>query len=251
MDISSGDDRLDAFLADGYMKIRGMSSRFAAAICGHVVRRQTAMGINGDLLEIGTFEGRFFVAMALLLRPGEHALGLDVFTWPSAAVYDHLLENCAAAGLAPGSYTAWKIDSRHISAAELRARLPGGAARFIHVDSEHFSDCLRNDLELAHAVLRPDGVIALDDMLHPGYPTLIVTVLDYLARHPEMRVLCIIDRESITAAAKFLICRADRVEDYERDLMASYQPYHYVLGAEIMGHTTLVLTPDPTLPKVD
>ena len=112
MDISSGDDRLDAFLADGYMKIRGMSSRFAAAICGHVVRRQTAMGINGDLLEIGTFEGRFFVAMALLLRPGEHALGLDVFTWPSAAVYDHLLENCAAAGLAPGSYAAWKIE-RH------------------------------------------------------------------------------------------------------------------------------------------
>ena len=37
IDISSGDARLDAFLADGYMRIRGMSSRFAVAICGRVI----------------------------------------------------------------------------------------------------------------------------------------------------------------------------------------------------------------------
>ena len=36
IDISSGDARLDAFLADRYMRIRGMSSRFAAAICGRL-----------------------------------------------------------------------------------------------------------------------------------------------------------------------------------------------------------------------
>src|ERR1700761_1750712 len=117
IDISSGDARLDAFLADGYLRIRGMSSRFAAAICGHLLARQRALGIAGDFLEIGTFEGRFFVAMAMGLAPGEHALGLDVFTWPSAAVYDRLLANCAAAGLAPGSYTAWKVDTRDVSAA--------------------------------------------------------------------------------------------------------------------------------------
>lgn len=122
IEISSGDARLDAFLADGYMRIRGMSSRFSAAICGHLLRHQSALGITGDLLEIGTFEGRFFVAMALLLEAGEHALGIDVFTWPSPAVYDHLLENCAAAGIATGRYTAWKVDTRAIAAADLRTR---------------------------------------------------------------------------------------------------------------------------------
>ena len=251
IDISSGHARLDAFLADGYMRIRGMSSRFAAAICGNLVRRQSARGVKGDLLEIGTFEGRFFVAMAMLLEPGEHALGIDVFTWPSPAVYDHLLENCAAAGLEQASYTAWKVDTRTIAAAGLRARLPGGNARFVHVDGEHIPECLRNDLELAHAVLHPDGVIALDDMLHPGYPTLITTVIDFLQRHPEMRVFCIVDRESITAAAKFLLCRAGLAESYQRDLMVDFAPFHYLLGADFMGHLTLVLTPDPTLPKVD
>ena len=251
IDISSGDAGLDAFLADGYMRIRGMSSRFSAAICGHVVQRQSALGIKGDLLEIGTFEGRFFVAMAMLLKPGEHALGIDVFTWPSPAVYDRFLANCASSGLNAASYTALKVDSRTITAADLRSKLPNGKARFIHIDGEHIPECLRNDLELAHNVLDPDGVIALDDMLHPGYPTLITTVIEYLKRHLEMRVLCIIDRESIAAAAKFLICRIDCAERYERDLMTNYIRFHYVLGADFMGHLTLVLTPDPALPKIE
>jgi hypothetical protein len=121
----------------------------------------------------------------------------------------------------------------------------------VHLDGEHSPECLSHDLDLAHAVLHPDGIIALDDMLHPGYPTLIVTVLDFLARHPEMRVLCIIDRESITAAAKFLICRADRAARYEQDLMTSFAKFHYSLGASVVGHLTLVLTPDPSLPKID
>jgi predicted O-methyltransferase YrrM len=251
IEISSGDARLDAFLADGYLRIRGMSSRFAAAICGHLLRRQSALGIAGDFVEIGTFEGRFFVAMALLLEPGEHALGIDVFTWPSPAVYDHLLENCAAAGLVAGRFAAWKVDTRTISAADLRARLPAGKARFIHIDGEHIPACLSNDLELAHAVLHPDGVVALDDMLHPGYPTLITTVIEFLQRHPEMRVFCIVDRESITAAAKFLLCRAEWVDRYQRDLMASFPQFHYLLGADVMGELALVLTPDPTLPNVE
>lgn len=251
IDISSGHAALDAFLADGYQRIRGMSSRFAAAICGHVIRRQTERGISGDVLEIGTFEGRFFIAMALLLADREHAVGIDVFTWPGPQVYDNFLANCSASGLKQGRFTAWKADSRKLSAADIRAKLPNGAARFVHIDGEHEAEHLSNDLELAHAVLHPDGVIALDDMLHPGYPALIVTVLDYLARHPDMRVLCIIDRESISAAAKFLICRADRAARFEQDLMKSFAKFHYPLGATVTGHLTLVLTPDPSLPKID
>ena len=251
INISSGDARLDAFLADDYMRIRGMSSRFAAAICGRVILQQSALGISGDLAELGTFEGRFFVATAMLLKPGEHALGIDVFTWPSPKVYDHLLENCAAAGLDRANYTVWKVDTRTIGAADLRARLPSGMARFIHVDSEHIPECIDHELELACALLHPDGIMALDDMLHPGYPTLIANVLDFLKRHPELRVMCIIDRESITAAAKFLICRADCAEQYQQHLIASYPAFHYVLNADFIDYRALVLTPDPTLPKVD
>ena len=65
IDIASGHPAIDRYLGESYEQLRGMSSRFAAAICGHLIRRQSELAIAGDLVEIGTFEGRFFIAMAL------------------------------------------------------------------------------------------------------------------------------------------------------------------------------------------
>jgi hypothetical protein len=250
VDISSGHAGLDAFLATGFDRIRGFSSRFSAAVCGHLMGRQTALGVTGDMIEIGAFEGRFFAALGLMMTPGELALGIDTFSWPDAATETRFLKNCADAGLPDGRYASWKVDSRAIAPGELRARLPSGAARFVHIDGEHSDECLRHDLELAQAVLHPEGIIALDDMLHPGYPALIVTVIEFLTRHPHMRLLCIVDRESITAAAKFLICRAERVAALEAELMQTFSAFHYIMGAHFLGRLTLVLTPDPRLPDI-
>lgn len=247
IDIASGHPAIDRYLDERYAQVRGMSSRFAAAICGHIVRRQTERGVAGDIAEIGAFEGRFFIAMALGLAPGEHALGIDLFDWPNEGVLDRFIQNCEANGLARETFTAWKQQSRDITPDTLRARLPSGNVRFFHIDGEHEHASLLSDLELAHAVMHRDGVIALDDMLHPGYPTLITAVLDYLARHPEMVVMAIVDREDIVAAAKFLICRKDAVALYEQDLMTAFARFHFIVGADVAGHFTLVLTPQPRL----
>ena len=250
IDIASGNKAIDAYLGDGYEKVRGMSSRFAAAICGHVIRRQTEMGIKGDIAEIGTFEGRFFIALALGLAAGENAVGFDLFDWPNEGVLQRMIDHCDRNGLDPARYIAWKANTRDITPAALRERLATKSVRFFHIDGEHENDSLSIDLELAHAVMHPSGVIALDDMLHPGYPTLITAVLDYLKRHPEMVVMCIVDREDIVAAAKFLICRKDAVALYEKDLMETFARFHFVVGADINGHFVLVLTPQPRLAEV-
>lgn len=250
IEIVSGHAAIDRYLANGYDRVKGMSSRFAAAICGHVIRRQSEHGIAGDMVEIGTFEGRFFIAMALGLIDHEHALGIDRFDWPDDRVQTRMLDNCQAMGIAPGRVEAWQQDSRNLAPAELCRRLNGHGARFVHVDGDHTHESLSHDLELAHGVLNERGVIALDDMLHPGYPMLITTVIEYLTRHPEMRVMCIVDREDISAAAKFLICRTDVADFYERDLMQSFARFHFEPGARMMGHVTLVLTPEPRLAEI-
>ena len=250
IDIVSGHAAIDAYLADRYARVRGMSSRFAAAICGHLIRRQSEFGIAGDLVEIGTFEGRFFIAMALGLAAGERAVGIDRFDWPDGGVHERLLGHCAAAGLDPRRFTTWRGDTATLPPGGLRSELEIETARFIHIDGEHVHAALRHDLELAHAALHPAGIIAVDDMLHPGYPELIVTVLDYLDRHPEMVVMCIVDREDICAAAKFLLCRAEAAPRYEQDLMASFPRVHYTVGGEVRGRLTLVLTPQPVFPDL-
>jgi predicted O-methyltransferase YrrM len=251
IDIASGHPAIDRYLADSYEQVRGMSSRFAAAICGYLIGRQTALGIGGDLVEIGTFEGRFFIAMALGLAPGEKAIGIDRFDWPDPGIEGRFLANCAAHGLSPDRYVCWKADSREIAAADLHARLGARPARFVHVDGHHSRECLANDLELIHAALHRDGLICLDDMLHPGYPLVVTTVFDYLARHPEMRLLAVIDREDIVAAPKFLICRGDAVRHYEQDLLRTFSRFHFTLNADMESYFALVLTPRPRLAEVE
>jgi len=250
LDIASGHPAIDFYLAQNYERVRGMSSRFAAAICGHLIRRQTELGIGGDLVEIGTFEGRFFIAMALGLAPGETALGIDRFDWPDDSVEGRFHANCAAHGLGDNYYVSWKADSRAITLDKLHEKLGGRPVRFVHIDSHHSRDCLTNDLELVTPLLHGDGVICLDDMLHPGYPMVVSAVFDYFARHPQMRLLCIIDREDIVAAPKFLICSSDAFARYEKDLLQAFSRFHFILNADMETYFALVLTPRPRLAEV-
>ena len=251
IDIASGHLAIDRYLTEGYERVRGMSSRFSAAICGHLIRRQSALGISGELVEIGTFEGRFFVAMALGLAPGEKALGIDRFDWPNAEVERRFLANCAAYGISSDHFSAWKADSQKITTSDLRAKLGNRPVRFVHIDSLHTRECLTSDLELVDPVLHPAGIVCLDDMLHPGYPMVVTAVFDYFVRHPEKRLLCIIDREDIVAAPKFLICRSESLAIYMEDLLSAFSRFHYVLNADMEAYSALVLTPQPRLVVVE
>lgn len=241
---------VDAYLRDGYDSVPGMSSRFAAAICAGLLRIQADMGIAGPIAEIGTFEGRFFIALAHALEPGEVALGIDVFNWPDDKVLDRFEANCDRHGIPAGRRVAWKADSRTLPPADLIAKLGGRRPRFFHIDGEHSRDALTRDLELATAVIADDGVIVLDDMLHPGYPTLMVAVQEYLGRHPDMCVLAVIDRETIVAATKFMLCRTARFKDYEARLLEDYKANVWPLGADFEPHWCLVLSLDTRLAAI-
>src|SRR5687768_4766799 len=133
------------------------------------MRRQTELNIGGQFLGIGTFEGRFFIAMALGLADGERAFGFDSFDWPDAGVYERFHKNCAHHGLGRERYSALRASTRALGSRELAETL-GGPARFVHIDGDHAPDSLRGDLDLVLPLLHEQGIICLDDMLHPGYP---------------------------------------------------------------------------------
>lgn len=258
MRLPTGNPRLDAYLETGYERVRGMSSAFAASICGHMIRRQTELGIAGHIAEIGTFEGRFFIALAHGLAPGEHAIGVDIFTWPSEKVLDNLHENVARHGIAADRYTAIKGSTADMSIADLIAPLQGRQdlqanlpIRFFHIDGQHDEENLTKDLSLALPLMHPQGLIVLDDMLHPSYPGLVETVHKWLRAHPDWLCLAIIDREDIVAAAKYVLCRAEAVATYEQDLLTSFASNVFPMGSDVEGHFTVVLTPHPRLAEVD
>lgn len=246
----SGLAAVDDYLENGFSGVLGMSSRFATAICCGLLRIQREIGVTGPVAEIGPFEGRFFIGLALALAPGERALGIDLFNWPDAAVIDRLAANCARHGIAESQRVLWTADSRDMRPAELLAKLDGQRARLIHIDGEHSRSALTKDLELATAALQPGGLLVLDDMLHPGYPTLVVAVQEYLERHADMRVLCIIDRETVVAATKFVLCRTDWFERYEKALLEAYRDHVWPLGADFEPLWCLVLSQDTKLAEI-
>jgi predicted O-methyltransferase YrrM len=248
--VRSGIPAVDRYLEVGYASVPGMSSRFAAAICCGLLRMQSEMGVHGPVVEIGPFEGRFFIALAHALQAGEAALGIDLFDWPNAEVIDRFETNCAKHGIGPERRITWKADSRTMAPAELLAKLAARRPRFIHIDGEHSRAALSKDLELATAVLAPEGIIVLDDMLHPGYPTLMVAVHDYLQRNPEMCVLAIIDRETVVAATKFVLCRVEWFKRYEERLLEAYKDNVWPLGADFEPHWCLVLSLDTRLAAI-
>jgi hypothetical protein len=249
--VGSGIPAVDAYLDDGYDKVIGMSSRFAAAICCGLLRIQSELGVKGPVAEVGAFEGRFFIAMAKALGEGERALGIDVFEWPNAQVIDRFEANCVRHGVPLEKRLTWKADSNKMTPAELLAKVGGTKVRLIHVDGEHSQAALTKDLDLATAVIGDGGVIVLDDMLHPGYPTLMVAVQAYLDRHAEMTVLCIIDRESIFAATKFILCQKAWFKKYEAGLLEAYRDNVWPMGANFEPHWCLVLSLDTRLAPLE
>ena len=246
----TGIPALDRYLAKGYEEVRGMSSRFSATICGHLLRRQSELGVRGSVAEIGTFEGRFFIALGLALGEGEHAYGFDLFAWPGSQVLERLLANADAHGLARDRFTPRSFDTGKLTAGDFSSLTGGAPLRFIHIDGDHSLDALTQDLRLAQGSLHPHGLICIDDMLHPAFPFLVVAVQDHLKRNPEMRLICVIDREDIVQGPKFLICRFEAVKLYETDLMESFKAQHLTIGGDALGHACVVLTPHPRLGDV-
>jgi predicted O-methyltransferase YrrM len=246
---NSGHPTVEAYLAAGYDTVIGMSSRFAAAVVARLLRIQTGLGVGGPVAEIGTFEGRFFIAMAHAMEAGETAVGIDLFDWPNPEVIDRFHANCRKHGVPDERRATLKADSRALTPEQV-LDAAGGRIRLFHIDGEHSRHALKRDLALATATLRDGGVIVLDDMLHPGYPTLMVAVQEYLEANPEIVPLCVIDRETIVGATKFVLCQKDWFKRYEEVMLEAFKDNIWPLGADFEPHWCLVLSLDTRLAAI-
>lgn len=248
--IKSGVDAADRYIEQSYTSVRGMSSSFAATVSAATMRIQSEHGISGHLAEIGTFEGRYFIALAYALQEGERAIGMDTFTWPDEGLLDRLNANLAKFGVTDRCIVM-KADSRKTSANDILSKAPGRKVRFFHVDGEHTPEHLANDLALAAACIEDKGIICLDDMLHPGYPTLGVTVHEFLKRESWLRAFCVIDREDIVGAAKFMIARKEHFDFYIGELINAFPNNIWPMGADFLYEKkALVLSLDTRLADI-
>lgn len=210
----TGVDAAQNYIESHFSAVKGMSSVISAQVCVELLGFQSSAGISGPIVEIGSFEGRMFVALALASAPDEKVYALDTFVFPDESQLDRFRENIKRYGVDPSRVVEKKGNSIDISPLPLKREL-GKEARFIHIDGDHRYNGVMHDLMLSHGVMHEDAIICMDDVLHPYYPGLTLAAHDYLKSNPDLAVFAVIDRESIVAASKYLICKRKKLEYYQ------------------------------------
>lgn len=155
-----------------------------------ILKMQEVLGIEGDLLEIGTWKGRSAAFLGCHVRSGERLILNDVFSAPATDKYPEYPSpddvRRAVLQFSPG--IADKLvfiegDSR-------TSRFPPDARlRFAHVDGGHSLDECYADLNRVAPFMVQGGVIAVDDYDHPDWPEVKPAFDKWIAEADDFRIV--------------------------------------------------------------
>lgn len=158
--------------------------------------------VTGDLFEIGVWKGRS-ASMLAGYRKGDEKLilcdrGLDE---------GEIRESIRRTGTEPQNLVfieAFSIDLP----ARLDLKAMHHTVRWCHIDGEHTGTAVYREMELANQIVRPDGLLVIDDFFSPRYPANTTEVIRYLEKNPHhFRLVAV-------AFNKAYLCRPESVPRY-------------------------------------
>lgn len=156
--------------------VPGWYSREHAAMGGFFLSltRFPELGMVGDVAEVGVYEGRSALHLALHLQPGEKLYLCDPYDQ-----MPRVTKRVQAA--APDGATV--IGHRGFSQLLDEAAIPSNSCRYVRIDGNHTRRAIRHDLDLAHRILRQNGVVNLDDFFHPTFAGVTYGVFEWMAEN--------------------------------------------------------------------
>jgi hypothetical protein len=229
-----------------YSSVPGFSSQFSARIMTGLILWQQSQGIEGDIGEIGVYQGRSMIALALAAAPKDKIVAVDTFAWPVDCL-SRFLTNAKQFLVNQEALVPLAANSASLSSRDLINAGSGRRFRFLHIDGDHSPEALARDLTLAIAALTRDGVICLDDMLHPLYPELPIVVHSFLKSKRDLRVFCIIDRADIVAASKYLICNKSYFAKYSAAITELFKIYVFKYSAEFRHYRATIVSSEASV----
>jgi hypothetical protein len=178
---------LDDYVRRAMLEIDGWGvDLYLAPILRALDRFQKLNGISANLFELGVHHGRCAVLLALMARPGETSVFLDLF--------ERQAENLDASGRGSREILAYNLETwavgRRVEVIEANSleldftEVPGlkAGVRLAHIDGGHYREIVLNDLAKTESVLVDGGMVVVDDFLHTGFPEVKAACLEYLQR---------------------------------------------------------------------
>lgn len=186
---------LEHYVSSGHRKTPGWLWQSAAYITALLGLKQIEDGIEGNLGEIGVWQGRYLYLLGLLSRPEEKVVGIDSFVHsPDPAGFAKRIEQRFNLGVSTqGKLTFIKQDSTTLTPEKVRDAMPG-SYRLFSVDGGHLADEVLSDCNLVSQLMAPGGIMVLDDILNSTCPGVIEGTLDFLKspQGSEFAAFCLV-----------------------------------------------------------
>jgi hypothetical protein len=156
--------RDEEFLTGVVDPIEGWLLRPAAHLTIQLLRTQRDMAIEGSLLEIGIYNGKYFAILLDDARSsGSCVVGVDTFEFTKR---DAVERDLRARFPDVAEMVIHEARSDALPPDDYLEKL-GSAPRFMSIDGSHNAPDVLHDLALADHILSNTGIVALDDFANP------------------------------------------------------------------------------------
>ncbi|MCQ4040645.1 class I SAM-dependent methyltransferase [Streptantibioticus rubrisoli] len=132
--------------------------------------RQRQREESGDLLEVGVYLGKSAIFCGCYVRDGDRFTVCDLFDSPAEDS-----SNSAEMAKSYSTLTRRAFEANYLSfhdalptvvqgpSSRVPEHVSQNSCRFVHIDASHLYDHVHADIGCARALLRPYGIVALDD----------------------------------------------------------------------------------------
>ncbi|MFK4104996.1 class I SAM-dependent methyltransferase [Streptomyces sp. NPDC019531] len=159
--------------------------------------RQRSLSVEGDVLELGVYMGKSAILLGRHLRDGERFTVCDLFGGeaPDGA-------NRAETSKSYASLTRQAFERNYLSFHDSLPTVIEGptsvvpdevdkdSCRFVHIDASHLYEHVYGDIGAAREILRPEGVVVLDDFRSEHTPGVSVAVWEAVLNR-GLRPICL------------------------------------------------------------
>ncbi|MFI6344485.1 class I SAM-dependent methyltransferase [Streptomyces sp. NPDC050560] len=159
-------ERLPRELGD----VRGWFPALDQLLFEWVLTRQEAGGDHGDLLELGVYLGKSAIFVGRHVRPGEAFTVCDLFESDAPDQANNAETSKSYATLTRAAFEENYLSFHDALPTVLQGpsslagdRVKPDSCRFVHVDASHLYEHVEGDIRTAREVLKPGGVVVLDD----------------------------------------------------------------------------------------
>jgi len=182
---------LQKYHDEGFFRIDG----YCMGECFHVIDQVDASGINdrGGVCEIGVHHGKFYMMLNATTDAEDQSYAVDVFERQdlnidssgkgSKILFEDNLRNLDRHA---GTNTRIIMGDSTDSGLDLVNAIGPGTMRYVSIDGGHTVEHAMNDLKIAEQILRNEGVVVLDDIMHYCWLGVIEASVKYLSQHPTL-----------------------------------------------------------------